>query len=300
MKLTNASEIRVLLAELEIKPAISMGQNFLTDENILNILLQQAELKADDCILEIGPGLGTVTERLCQTAQRVVAIEKDTRFCAFLRDNLCGEGVLELHAGDALDFDFTELFATGVNKVVSNLPYSSGGRMLMEIVGSPNRPELILVMVQLEVGERLQADPGGKDYGLLSLLSQMYYDVAVVKRVSSGSFTPRPRVSSALVCLRRLPQPRVELRSSNFYRELIKWAFSQRRKQLCTILRHLPQRMPQLSAEEAVLLLEGLDILPRRRPEELSVTKWGELANALNATQGTLVRVTTEEEESAG
>lgn len=281
MKRTRPSEVKELLSDRQIIPSRVLGQNFLVDRNILDIILDSAHLAESDHVLEIGPGLGVLTEHLCQRAQRVIAIEKDPRLAAYLREAFAQQPALELIEGDALEQDLPKLLQSrSITHVVSNLPYSSGTRMLVEMVDSEHRPLRFVVMLQSDVAERLAAMPGRKAYGLVTIHAQLHYDVVIRKIVSPSCFYPPPEVKSALVELYRLDSPRVAVRNETHFRALIKWSFSQRRKQLGTILQRAPSHVvphPQATQDR----LQQLELAATLRPEQISVEHWGLLSNAL-------------------
>lgn len=271
MNLTAPSEVRDLLQRLDVHPSKVLGQNFLIDANILKILLSAAHLRQEDAVLEIGPGLGVLTEWLCRWSGRVVAIEKDRRLCAWLREHLAKAKNLELIEGDAMDVDLESLLASGVNKVVANLPYSVGSRVLVTLIESVHAPEQVVVTVQKEVARRLAAKPGTKDYALIGILAQLRYEVEVRKEVSPTCFFPPPEVTSAIVSMARR-ETAVPVDGDGL-KSLLKTAFSQRRKQLGTILRK--------ETPGAADVLASLGIDARTRPEDLNPVQWAALANAL-------------------
>ncbi len=281
MKRTRPSEIKALLADRDILPSRVLGQNFLIDHNILEIILDSAHLAAEDTVLEIGPGLGVLTEHLVKRAERVIAIEKDPRLAAYLREAFADRPNLTLIEGDALAQDLPGLLSDeAISHVVSNLPYSSGTRMLIEMIHADARPLRLVVMLQLDVAERLTAAPGSKAYGLVSILAQTYYDIVIRKSVSATCFYPPPDVRSALVEFFRLPQARVALHNQAHWQALTKWCFSQRRKQMHTILQRAPETV--ISQTESVdQALRDIGIAPDQRPESIPVEKWGELSNRL-------------------
>lgn len=261
MNLTRPSEVRALLTDLDFHPSKSLGQNFLIDANILNIMLETAEVSGNDVVVEIGPGLGVLTGPLADRARRLVAIEKDKRLHAYLSQELISRTNVDLILSDAMDVDISALGAT---KVVANLPYSVGSRLLMNIFMAQEIPEKIVVTVQLEVADRLVAQPGSKDYGLLSVWAQLKYAVNIRKVISPTCFHPPPQVKSAIVEMARR-EPPVSLTRPDVFRDLVKRSFSHRRKQMGTILK-----------DPTALATAGID--PRARPENLSVDDWVRLA----------------------
>lgn len=280
MNLTAPSEVKALLDRLDFRPSKVLGQNFLIDANILRIMLAAAHLTKDDAVLEVGPGLGVLTEWLVRWAGRVVAVEKDRRLCAHLRTHFAGTKNLEIVEGDALEVGLEGLLAGGVNKLVSNLPYSVASRLIVELVESPHRPEQMVVTVQREVANRLAAGPGTKDYGLISVMTQLRYEVGAVKNVSPSCFLPAPDVWSAIVNLVLRDPPPAGPRDPAHLKAILKTAFAQRRKQMASILR----RGKTLADLERTLKAAGVD--PRARPETLSPAQWVSLSDVLAAESG--------------
>ncbi len=281
MKRTRPSEIKALLAERDILPSRVLGQNFLVDQNILDIILASAHVAEGDGVLEIGPGLGVLTEPLLARARQVVAIEKDRRLHAYLQETFGGHPRLELIQADALDLDLPDYIHTkGITHVVSNLPYSAGTRILVELIHAESRPLRMVVMLQSDVAERLVAGPGTKAYGSLSIQAQLYYDVVLRKQVSPSCFYPPPEVRSALVEFYRLDATRHAVHAPDHFRALIKWCFSQRRKQIGTILHHAPASLMG-TAPAIATCLETAGLTHDRRPESIAIAAWCALSNAL-------------------
>lgn len=293
MKLTSISDVHKILTEWDIRPQKSLGQNFLIDVNILGIILDTAALKPEDEVLEIGAGLGVLTEPLAQIARRVVTVEKDQRLWPLLKERLKTFPGVELICGDMMAVDHEALFRSGINKVVANLPYSVGCAILVNLVQAEMPPAQLTVTLQQEVALRLTAKPGCNDFGLLSLWSQARYEVAIRKTISSTCFFPAPGVSSAIVNLARRERPLVESKVRHFFYALTKFAFAKRRKQLKTTLcdarvacstsgqaGEAPIEI-HLASEHVLKVFGDLNIDPRARPEELSVEQWGRLAHAL-------------------
>ena len=278
MKLTKPSDVRALLADMDFHPSRVLGQNFLIDFNILTILLDAAELTHRDGVLEIGPGLGVLTEGLLNRAGHVVAVEKDQRLFRWLEKHFENfPGLTLLHA-DALDVDLNALLAQGLNKVVANLPYSIASRFLMEVLGCAHPPERLVVTVQTEVARRFAAPPSSRDYGLVSVPAQLAYTVAVHKRISPTCFWPSPEVTSAIMLMIRRPQPLVAAPDRQALLDLLKFCFGLRRMQMGTILRHLPA-----VCGRAAEILTDLGLAPTDRPENIAPADWARLATALSA-----------------
>jgi 16S rRNA (adenine1518-N6/adenine1519-N6)-dimethyltransferase len=267
-KLTNPSVIRKLLDSLGHRPNKGLGQNYLIDGNILGIIVDAAEISPGDRLLEIGPGLGALTQALAATGAPLTCIEKDPVMAEHI--NRTFESVI-LVKKDVLDVDLSELFAAGTNKIVANLPYSVGSRFIVNALEARPLPEKMVFMVQKEVADRLIARPGGKTYGPLAIWSQLNYDVKNIKNVSPNCFMPAPKVWSAAVRFEKRQAPLAEVADDSNFKRLVKTAFTQRRKQIGSNLRkNLPEFFQGL--EKA-----GID--PATRPEQIAVEQWVALAN---------------------
>ena len=252
MKLT---EMRELLATRGIQLTKSLGQNFLHDANQLRRIVKAAELSKPDKVLEIGPGLGPLTELLLQNAGEVLAIEKDAQLVEFLRER-CGSEFRLQPAGhspakppeggtpnfqllhdDALKFLKREPHDWSDWKLVANLPYSVASPILVELAQSPQRPERMVATLQLEVARRLMAKADDEDFGILSLLIQLDYEPREWFKIPAGCFFPEPDVDSACVVLIRRAQPLLPENQRAAFVKIVKRAFSQRRKMMLKLLR---------------------------------------------------------------
>lgn len=276
VNLTSPTQVQGLLRELNVEPSGSLGQNFLIDVHIRDIIVNDADPTPDDVVLEIGPGLGVLTEVLARRAGRLIAVEKDARLADHLKREFEGQEFVQIIQADALDLDFNRLAEWGVTRVVSNLPYSVGSRILMNLFALPNPPERITVTVQVEVGERLVAGPGQRERGLLGVWAQRVYNVNIRKIVSPTCFRPAPKVKSAVVGMVRLPL--IHGQNRDAFRRLTKEVFAFRRKQLGTILRRVATGMSEASIKST---LEEVGIDPRIRPEMLTNDEWQALADRL-------------------
>ncbi|MFC1497821.1 16S rRNA (adenine(1518)-N(6)/adenine(1519)-N(6))-dimethyltransferase RsmA [Verrucomicrobiota bacterium] len=282
MNQTSLSQVRNVLKDLGIRPSRRLGQSFLIDKNILDILIGTADLLPDDEVLEVGPGLGVVTERLLRETRRVTAIEKDRRLFDFLRERFKQRKNFDLKHGDMLDINPEELFRSGINKVVSNLPYSSGTRMLVDMIRARTPPGQIVITVQQEVAERLSARPGSREYSALSIWAQLIYQVDFIRTISSTCFWPKPEVKSAIInMIKRDDPPHSDEERKALYR-LTKYAFSHRRKQLVSILAHAPSGL-KIDSVECKKLLEHMGFDVRARPGDIPVDKWFKLTAACTA-----------------
>lgn len=282
INLTSLSDVRSLLADWDYHPSRAMGQNFLIDRNIRDILIREAGLSSKDCVLEIGPGLGVLTEPLLAETEKVVAVELDSRLFAFLSDHFIDQRKLELLKGDALVIGIEDLLSKGINKVVSNLPYSVGSRILVDLARALHPPELIVATVQLEVAQRLVSGPGGKHYGLISAWCQYRYDMKLVKTISPTCFWPCPEVRSGIVLMKRIPARHNDAKLSDLFYKLTKYAFSYRRKQIGTILSRAPQPFC-ISVNDCHRFLESIGAVATARPEDLNIDQWCRLAESLSS-----------------
>ena len=263
------TEVRQLIAELDIRPSKALGQNFLIDQNIRDIIIRNADVRPDETVIEIGPGLGALTEDLFKQARRLIAIEKDARLAEYLRHRFPG---IELIQGDAVKI-LRSGFTLPVSrfKVVSNLPYSISTPILECLVEGANKPRSLILTIQREVALRLAAAPRHKDYGALTVFTQLYYHVTIIHTVSSHCFYPEPRVDSAIVILERR-DTRTKLETGAPFHEIVRLGFNQRRKMLRKLI------------AEYKGVTEGFQaaaIAPTARAEELNIEQWIILANAL-------------------
>lgn len=282
MNLTSPAQVREWCQAHDFHPNRTLGQNFLIDRNILQAIADAAGIVPGMRVLEIGPGLGVVTSELLRRGSQVTAIEKDRRLAAWLAAELAGETRLELLTADALDVDWDTLLATGFDALVSNLPYSVGTRILLDVATHPAAPPSLTIMVQLEVAERLAAPAGGADRGQAGVWVQRTFDPVLVRSIKPTCFWPRPEVSSALVQLKRHARHALAPAESACYLELTRYAFMHRRKQLAAALRHAPGPL-QLETAAAQKLLAACGADPLIRAEALSVAQWCFLARALAA-----------------
>ena len=268
-KLTSPSIIKALLDSLGHRPNKGLGQNYLIDSNILGIIIEAAKILPADQLLEVGPGLGALTQALLATGATLTAIEKDQNMVAHLRVHFPELNLLD---ADVLDINLNELFAGGINKIVANLPYSVGSRFIVNALEATPLPEKMVFMVQKEVADRLTAQPGGKDYGLLAIWSQLNYEVKCIKNVSPTCFMPAPKVWSAVVRFEKRAVPLAEVANYERFKKLVKMSFTQRRKQIGSNLR---KNYPEFFKG-----LEKCGIDPATRPEQISIQQWVALANA--------------------
>lgn len=270
-RLTSPKEVRALLAQLGHRPNKGLGQNYLIDANILDIIANTADIQPDEHVLEIGPGLGALTERIIPKAKSVTCIEKDPTMADYLKSRFADFTLIEC---DALDVDLEELFEDGITKVAANLPYSVASRLMVDIAECEHRPKLMSLTIQKEVADRLTAEPGNKHYGMLGILSGVFYENTLVKKISPTCFLPPPKVWSAVVKMERLEESVVTVGEYPTFKKLVKHCFSQRRKQIGTILK-------KLGVAPADALLADAGIEHTERPERIEIERWAALTRLL-------------------
>ena len=259
------------------------GQNFLIDKNILEKIVDAAQIGADDVVLEIGPGIGTMTQYLCERAREVIAVEIDDKLIPVLADTLSEyDNVTVIHQ-DILKVDIRAL-AEEKNggkpiKVVANLPYYITTPIIMELFESRVPLESVTVMVQKEVAERMKEGPGSKDYGALSLAVAYYAVAEIIAEVPPACFIPRPKVSSMVIRLTCHKEPPVEVRDEKFLFSVIRASFQQRRKTLVNGLNNAPW-IP-VGREEITGCVESLGYGPSVRGEKLTLEEFARLSNLL-------------------
>jgi 16S rRNA (adenine1518-N6/adenine1519-N6)-dimethyltransferase len=289
----NLSEMREILKARDLQLTKSLGQNFLHDGNQLRRIVAAAELSPTDQVLEIGPGLGPLTELLLASGAPVLAIEKDARLATYLRERFATTPNLTLLHDDALAFlqrgnappaaavpeattpDQPADWSTW--KLVANLPYSVASPILVELALHPHRPERMVTTLQLEVAQRIMAEADSEHYGVLTLLLQLHYTSPGYFRIPAGCFFPPPDVDSACLTLLRRPQPLLDLRQTRVFVRVVKRAFSQRRKMMFKLLK---SEWPEEALHAA---FAQLGISPQERAEKVGLEVFTEFSKLLAA-----------------
>jgi 16S rRNA (adenine1518-N6/adenine1519-N6)-dimethyltransferase len=269
-------QVRDLLAEHGLSPSRALGQNFVADPNTVRRIVRLAGVRPGDRVVEVGPGLGSLTLALAEAGAEVTAVELDRHLLPVLRSIVEPVGVRVVE-GDAMSLDWDEVLGGEVDggpddrwALVANLPYNVATPLVLDVLARVPAIDRMLVMVQREVGERLAAGPGSKAYGVPSVKVAYRAEAEVVGRVPPTVFVPQPRVESALVRLRRLPEPPVDADPDLLFR-LVEAGFGQRRK----MLRRSLASLVEPSA------FERAGVRPEARAEELGLDAWARLANAV-------------------
>lgn len=272
--------MRELLSARGIQLTKSLGQNFLHDGNQLRRIVEAAEPTPADKVLEIGPGLGPLTELLLAQAGEVLAVEKDARLVEVLRERFDVPGrrpALQLLHDDALEFLRREERDWSGWKLVANLPYSVASRVLVELAQSPLRPERMVVTLQLEVAQRLMAGAGDADFGVLTLLVQLDYEPRDCFKIPASCFFPAPEVDSACAVLVRRAKPLLAEEHHPTFVKIVKRAFSQRRKMMFKLLK------VDWPVEKLDQAFAAMNLSAQERAEKLSVAQFVELTDRLSA-----------------
>jgi len=267
------STIQASLDQLGMEPTRSLGQNFLHDQNLADWIVAQLKLQPDEAWVELGPGLGALTEFALARSQNGIVIEKDGRLAAFLHDRF---PALEIVHGDASEFDVRDLFARGPVKVLGNLPYYVSSQILFGFTGEPSPVSALIFTLQKELAERLSAGPWTKEYGALTLLIGRRWKVKYLRTLPGSVFMPAPKIESGVVLL--TPRPAGELPACDgvLFTRLVKMGFAQRRKQLRKNLADANLDWPALCAH--------LGVKETTRAEELSLEQWIALTNFTTAS----------------
>ena len=263
------SEIQRTLTELQTAPTRSLGQNFLHDQNLARGIVALLDIQPGDHIVEIGPGLGALTEFLVRPDTRLTLLEKDSRLVPHLREKFEG-GTTRVFHGDALDFDLRELWGMGPVKIVGNLPYYISTPLIAKYASALSPASILVLTLQLELAQRLGAAPDTSDYGAMTLCTGRRWDIRLERKLPASVFHPRPKVDSAVITMRRKPRERVRPLDDGVFESLVRRGFSARRKQLRNLLPEFKNDWEKISA--------ALGVPPTVRAEQLSPAQWESLA----------------------
>jgi 16S rRNA (adenine1518-N6/adenine1519-N6)-dimethyltransferase len=267
------------LKEYGLIPKKKLGQHFLVDRNVLKKVLHTARVKKEDVVLEVGPGLGELTQVLACQARRVIAVEIDPRLAAVLEEKFRDTSTVKIVREDILKADFERLFESEDYpiKVVANLPYQISTPLLFRLIESREIFSTLTLMLQREVAERMIAPPGRKEYGPLSVFIQSFFDLSISFFVKPSAFLPPPRVESAVVHLSWKEKPAVKPEDEEWFKKVVRGSLGYRRKTLINALKHSTLPLPPL-LEKA---MEGIGIDPQRRPGTLSIEEFVRLVKVL-------------------
>ncbi|MCR5102515.1 MAG: 16S rRNA (adenine(1518)-N(6)/adenine(1519)-N(6))-dimethyltransferase RsmA [Butyrivibrio sp.] len=281
--LANPSRTMEIVKKYDLSIQKKFGQNFLINEGIIEDIIDAAKITKDDIVLEIGPGIGTLTQYIAESAKQVICVEIDKMLMPILADTLSEYQNVEVINNDILKVNISELIGNRNNgnrvKVVANLPYYITTPIIMKLLEEETIIESITVMIQKEVADRMEEGPGSKDYGALSLAVQYYSKPEIVTKVPPSCFIPQPGVDSAVITLRRYDTPPVEVDDETYMFKLVRAAFNQRRKTLMNGLTH--DSTLGLSKEKVSKALDEMGISATIRGEALSLQDFANLSNIL-------------------
>ena len=270
------SSTREVVEKYQFRFTKSLGQNFLVDQNIVRDIVKGAGVTKEDHVIEIGPGVGTLTRELLKEAASVTAIELDDKLLPILKEELKEYENFHLIHGDATKVQLDAVYPGKEIKLVANLPYYVTTPIITKILNDKVAFSSLTIMIQKEVAERMDAVPGTKDYGSLSVLVQYYCDTKIVRNVPPESFMPRPKVDSTVIRLTKLEQPRAQVEDEALFFKIVRMVFTMRRKTLSNNLKSLGYTREFI---EEVLEAAGIDL--KARGETLSVEKFAELSNVI-------------------
>jgi 16S rRNA (adenine1518-N6/adenine1519-N6)-dimethyltransferase len=260
--------VAALLRTYGLSPKKSLGQNFLIDPTALERIVAAAEIAPDGAVLEVGPGLGSLTRYLAVAARRVVAVELDANLIPALEEVLQEFGNVEVVHGDILKLDPAQLMDQAGYWVVANIPYYITSNLIRHLLEARLKPARLVLTVQREVAERITAGPG--EMSLLALSVQVYGEAKIVRRIPAGAFYPPPKIDSSAVAVDLYPEPLISLEDIDLFFRIAKAGFGQKRK----MLRNAVSAGMHLSGAQTAELLESAGIDPKRRAETLSIEEW--------------------------
>lgn len=282
-KLSSPRRTKEIVNKYGFRFSKSLGQNFLIDENIILKIIEGSEINKNDVIIEVGPGIGTLTQYLAEMSKKVLAIEIDKSLIPVLDETLGSYDNVEVINSDVLDLDLKKLvsdkFPGEKVKVVANLPYYVTTPIIMKFLEEEVPVKDIVVMVQKEVADRLKAKPKTKDYGSLSVAVQYYSQPEIVTRVPRSVFIPNPNVESTVIRLKVLDNPQVQVADRKIFHKVVRASFAKRRK---TLLNSLSFSNLELNKDQIKETLVACDIDPRRRGETLDIEEFAALSNKIS------------------
>lgn len=267
--------LKSILSHYHLNPNKTYGQNFLMDETILEDMIDVAEVGKDDVVLEVGPGIGNLTERLLARAKKVISIEKDPQFVTVLKLLKKQHKNFEYELGDVLSVDFQKLIGKENYKVVANIPYYITGKIVQLFVKAEHKPESLTLLMQKEVAENIVAKPG--QLNLLAISTQLYGEARLVTVVQANKFYPAPKVDSAVVHIKLFGKPKYKIEDEKKLFGVMRACFTGKRKQLHNTLTN------NLKLDKVVVekILQELKIDPKVRPQQLTIQQWLDLTKKL-------------------
>lgn len=280
-RIANISETKAIIEKYGFSFQKRLGQNFLIDSNIIDKIIHGADLTKKDVVLEIGPGIGSLTQAMAESAKKVIAVEIDKKLIPVLEDTLSGYDNIRIINEDILKLDIMKVISeedVDQIKVVANLPYYITTPIIMNLLEKKLPISSITVMIQREVAERMDAVPGTKAYGSLSLATSYYAETELVTMVKPDCFIPKPSVGSAVIKLTRRTTPSVSVIDEAILFKIIKGGFAQRRK---TLINSLTNSQPQFEKNQVIQALEELNLDIKIRGEALNLNQYALLTNKL-------------------
>jgi len=271
MDLSSKKNVKAIFQSCQTKPSRGLGQNLLVDKSALRRIIDAAEIKPKDIVLEVGPGFGTLTQELAKNAEKVIAVEKDSRMCQVLKETLKDYSNIDIVNADILK---TNLRLPNNYKIVANIPYYITSPLIRKSLESDNQPELIVLMVQKEVAKRICSKP--PEMNLLAVSVQFYAEPKIISYVSKNSFWPKPKVDSAIIKIIPVNNYKKQVSSDLFFK-IVKAGFSQPRKQLIN-------NFSKALKSDKIKMGEWLsknNIKPSQRAENLNIIDWVQLAKTL-------------------
>lgn len=279
LRLSSPRTIKYIMEKYGFKFSKSLGQNFLIDDQVIEDIMEGADVGSEDCVLEVGPGIGVMTQALAERAEKVVSVEIDSSLLPVLDETLAPYNNVKIINSDILKIDLRQLIEEEFNgrrpKVVANLPYYVTTPIIMMFLEEGIPVTDIVVMVQKEVAERIVSAPGNKIYGALSVAVQFYSEPSVIVKAPKGLFMPQPKVDSLVVRMKIRETPKVDVKNRKLFFRVVKAAFGMRRK---TLLNALSAGLG-ISKDMVNEVMGACDIDPKRRGETLSIEEFGLLAD---------------------
>ena len=278
MDIASAKIIKKLLLKYETRPSKGLGQNFLIDKNVLEKIIASADIKPDDIILEVGPGIGTLTQELAKKAERVIAVEKDKTMVNILADVLNDLNVQNVQVINDDILKITKLKIKNY-KIVANIPYYLTSPLIRKFLESENPPQEIILMLQKEVAQRICSKP--PKMSLLAVSVQFYAEAKIISYVSKNCFWPSPKIDSAIIKIIPYPDSSLRAKRSNLFFKIVKAGFSQPRKQIANNL----SKTLKINRKKTEEWLQKNKINPSRRAETLSVEDWKNLTETFTQSK---------------